>query len=94
MRTRDFPGEVQVYGIGRDGSALFAGCYNVRRICQRSAQRIARRWQAWRARYLLDNPGDYPLRVTGPLGHVVVFPVTDPSQAQRFDLPAPRQEVG
>lgn len=54
----------QVFGLGENGGVVWAGPKRINRsvITQRIAKRIQRRWMSWRAQYLRDNPGDYPLR--------------------------------
>lgn len=53
---------VQIYAVDADGSVVHAGTRNMRSITRPAVLRAERSWNKWRAKYLADNPGDYPLR--------------------------------
>ena len=53
--------EYQVVGYDRKGSVTHAGITKLNRLGPRIAQRLENDWRRWRDKYVMDNPGDYPL---------------------------------
>jgi len=60
----------QVYGWNEKDRTVFAAPIECRRVCQKTANRIYRKWAKWRAEYVASNPGLYPLRFVGSPSHI------------------------
>jgi hypothetical protein len=78
--------EYQIYGLDVKGKVTHAGVVKADCVDFQTAKRIQREWQHWRARYLRENPGNYPLRFVRRTVLLVVHLVGEPAKHQSFDL--------
>ena len=78
--------DCQVYAYDGAGRLTHAGIFQGRLTTAR-VKRHQQTWEQWRLRYLLDNPGDYPLRRSAPTMCVCAHPVGDPTQRIYVDIP-------
>ena len=77
----------QTYAIDAEGKLVHAGVHNAPRMTVKILRRMQRKWLAWRARYLLDNPGDYPLRDPHPrVVTMCVHPCGEREKWKEFSL--------
>jgi hypothetical protein len=76
--------EYQTYGVDSDGHVVHAGVNRARRMSPEIARKIQRKWLIWRAGYLANHPGQYPLRDSQRVVRFCMHPVDDPSQARSF----------
>ncbi len=52
----------QTYGLDAAGRCTHAGTHDGRKLSLGVARKIQRDWLKWRNQYLVDHPGNYPLR--------------------------------
>lgn len=87
IRDIDRPNAYQVYSVDAAGQVVHCGVHHFRRVTPKAVRRCERKWLAWRAGYLLANPGSYPLRDDHrPVVHVAVEPIGKPELRKWFRL--------
>jgi hypothetical protein len=70
--------EFQTYGLDAAGNVTHAGTHRAKRFGPRIAKRHQAEWERWRAQFLAENPGDYPLRHVSATAELRVHPVGRP----------------
>ena len=71
----------QLYAITETGKLNHAGTKIFKGLTIKKLKRYETAWQAWRRQYLIDNPGNYPLRECNDRTvRYIVHPVKHPDQ--------------
>ena len=57
---------IQLYAWDAEGKLAHAGAHKVRTLTPQTLIRLEKEHRRWKRKYLHENPGEYPLRHSGP----------------------------
>jgi hypothetical protein len=76
--------EYQHYMVSANGKLVCAGVTRHEHINRAIARQIFRVWMRWRAEYITNNPGNYPLTTCPIPTTIQIFPISNPEQMECF----------
>ena len=77
----------QTYGVDAQGLITHAGPHWARSMTMKVAYHLQSSWERWRARYIREHPGTYPLQDVPATVALHMHPIDDPSNWVSFPMP-------
>ena len=77
--------QYQIYAVDINGRLTHAGVRGLKTNLK-SIIKMEKKWLAWKKQYIMDHPGDYPLKHTEKTVKIYVHSIDNPNIKRSFTI--------